>query len=280
MALTDYSNFTFPNFNVQGFPYQNLIQQLQASMQPPTPGSYKRFGGTGTPAGAPGNAAGGAGSPPPPMPLPGAVAGPGGTYPMPTAPQFIGNNRVPSGVPTPIAPPGPPLTGTTSVPPAGFNPSAPPANIPPPGATPPPTGIPVNGSPMVKPMGGTKMAQVSPPQMPQGLLGQSFTIGEQLDPRMAGNPLGQQFIEKYNRLNPVLHVTAQDFNRINAINPAVAYQLAAGGGQPYRDAIMAQNGTNQDQMNQWINNVAYNQGGLEQRMTPDVMAMLRSLGIS
>lgn len=250
MALTDYSNFTFPNFNVP-FPYQNLIQQLQASMQSPTPGSYGRFGGTGLMAGTPG----GTGSQPPATP-PGAVAPSGPTV---GPPGFNGPGSGP--LPPPYMPP--PVPGNVG--PPGFNG---------PGTTPP---SPVNGSPMVKPLDSNlKMAQA--PQ--QGLLGQSFTIGSQLDPRLANNPVGNRFIEKFNQMHPQLHVTAQDFNRVNAVNPGLAFQLASMGGQNYINSIMAQNGTNWDDMRQWINDTGYNNGGFTTRMTPENIALLRSLGIS
>lgn len=47
MADNTLGALNFPNFGVP-FPYANLLAQLQASMQPPTPGSYARWGGTGT----------------------------------------------------------------------------------------------------------------------------------------------------------------------------------------------------------------------------------------
>ena len=217
MALTDYSNFTFPNFNAP-FPYQNLIQQLQASMQSPTPGSYGRFGGTGLMAGAPG----GTGSQPSPTPLPGAVAGPGGTYPMPIAPSFVGNNRVPSGAPTPVAPPGPPLTGTTSVPPSGFNPIAPPA--PGMGVSTPGTGVPVNGSPMVKPLDSNlKMAGGAPQP---GLLGGNFQ-----------SVLGQNPVAAFNLMvknNPGILSQLQQAG----YSPATINSYGAGGGSNYHPNSM------------------------------------------
>jgi len=43
----------FPNFNTPGFPYQNLVQQLLASMQQPASGSYGRWNGTGATSGLP-----------------------------------------------------------------------------------------------------------------------------------------------------------------------------------------------------------------------------------
>ncbi len=324
--------FQFPQFNMPGFPYANLPQQIAASFGPPngqfTNGSqYGRWNGVnnnafglfpdqfqslfGSPAPQPmqfqppyanngylgsnqGPGSNPGNQPPPPpstpppqsgpppqQPLPGAVQGPGGTYPMPISPQFIDPNRQPVGG-IGAAPPGPPLTGTTSVPPAGFNSPPPPTtNIPPPGATPPPTGIPVNGSPMVKPLDSNlKMAggpQVSPPQMPQqGLLGGQFTINKQLNPSLATSAAGAKFIAGYNKMNPQMHVTAQDFNRVAQANPGQAFQLAQAGGQPFINAIMAQNGTNQDQMNQWLNNTGYNAPGAFAGLDP---ALLRSLGI-
>ena len=164
--------FSFPQFNMPGFPYANLPEQLAASFGPPngqfTNGSqYGRWNGVnnnafglfpdqfqslfGSPAPQPmqfqppyanngylgsnqGPGSNPGNQPPPPpstpppqsgpppqQPLPGAVQGPGGTYPMPTSPQFIDPNRQPVGG-IGAAPPGPPLTGTTSVPPSGFNP--------------------------------------------------------------------------------------------------------------------------------------------------------------
>lgn len=194
------ADLSFPNFGVP-FPYANLIQQLQASMQNPTPGSYGRWGGSGLMAGNP-TATGGGSTPVNATPFPGAVQGPGGTYPMPTAPNFVDPNRIPSGGITPNAPPGPPLTGTTAVGPGSMpgGPIAPPL-APPPTSTAPPN----NGSPMVKPLSvDTKMAGGAPNV---GLLGSNFQ-----------NVLAQ---------NPVAA-----FNLMVKNNPGMLSQLQAAGYSP------------------------------------------------
>ena len=56
MALPDYSNYQYPNFNTGGnFPYQDFLHQLQASFWARPMNSYGRFSGTGvtTPQGYP-----------------------------------------------------------------------------------------------------------------------------------------------------------------------------------------------------------------------------------
>ena len=56
MALPDYSQYQYPDFNTGGnFPYQNFLQQLQASFNAAPMNSYGRWNGTGvtTPQGYP-----------------------------------------------------------------------------------------------------------------------------------------------------------------------------------------------------------------------------------
>lgn len=60
-------------------------------------------------------------------------------------------------------------------------------------------------------------------------------------------------------------VSVPQFQGLQSTNPALAYQLATHGGQSYRDAIMQGNGWTNEQMNQWLNNAGYNQGGLQYR---------------
>jgi hypothetical protein len=72
------SDFQFPNFNTPGFPYQNFLEQLAASLQQPSSGSYKRFGATGSGAGSPNSPGTPSGPSNPPVTIPNFPAfGPG-----------------------------------------------------------------------------------------------------------------------------------------------------------------------------------------------------------
>jgi len=131
---------------------------------------------------------------------------------MPTAPQFIDPNRQPVGG-IGAAPPGPPLTGITSVPPAGFNPTAPAV---------PTNGVPVNGSPMVKPLDSNlKMAGGQP-----GLLGGNFQSV------LAQNPVAAFNLMVKN--NPGILSQLQQAG----YSPATINSYGAGGGSNYHPNSM------------------------------------------
>lgn len=97
------------------------------------------------------------------------------------------------------------------------------------------------------------------------------------NPANFGNGAG--FMQHLNQMNPQMNYTVDGFNRANAANPALAFLMASQGGQQFRNAIMQQNGWDQNKMNQWLNNAGYNQGGLAGRgMTPQNIAALQGFG--
>lgn len=237
------ADFQFPNFNTPGFPYQNLVQQLAASMQNPTPGSYARWGGTGL-----------LGS----TPMPGAVAGPGGTYPMPKAPEFIGMNKFPvGGLFDPVSQ----VSGVTSV------------------------------GPSTKDAGNLKMATDdsgqnfgAPPAIPVGGSNQAFssnfmptaanvTSAEELHYLQARpNSLHAQRLAAM----PTSFSPAQ-FNTVAQVDPTLAVAMAGQMGQAGRNAIMANDGLSNSQFNSFIN--GYGSGAMP-GFGPEQMALLRAMGIA
>lgn len=287
------TNFAYPNFNVP-FPYANLPAQLAASMQAPPQGSYGRWNGTGVTTGAP--LGGGTGGGVAPTPMPGAVAGPGGTYPMPMNPQYIDPTKVPMGG-IGAAPPGPPLTGITSVPPAGFG-GAPGAPVTIPGA-PVANGAAVpNGAPIAKPMDNQKMAQAgggsglfAMPQIPDSVAGgnQAFSLNRMPTgadstsaalQHLLASGRGAGFAQAMGLGQGPQNVTVNDFNRVAQTNPGLAFQLLQSGGGAFQQAVQQGDSLAPQAMNNWINGQAYYNGPQSfQGLTPQNLALLTSMGL-
>lgn len=65
------------------------------------------------------------------------------------------------------------------------------------------------------------------------------------------------FINRFNASHQLVNLDPSMFNEARKNNSEVAFQMLQQGGQQFRNAVMAANGWNQNQMNQWVNQVAY-----------------------
>lgn len=100
----------------------------------------------------------------------------------------------------------------------------------------------------------------APPTIPGAQpIGQYTNQATQLNPNYGPNVHGgaMSFINNFNASHPLMNLSVDAFNKANGPNTPAAYQMLQQGGQQFRNAVMAANGWSQDQMNQWLNQVAY-----------------------
>ena len=247
------ANFTYPNFNIPAYPYQDLQQQMLASMQQPsTGGLYGRW------AVAPRQQGPG---------LLGGANGPFGTpqpYGGTTAPNLVTNPGAMPGMPGAPMPIGDQWT-------QGLNPNAPMEQAQ--AGTTQPVGV--SGGPQSYYTNPTTFGMNTGPQNGQAFSSNTFNF----NPADANNPASAQFIAGYNRKNPQMQFTVDDFNRANASDGQTAMLMATLGGQQFRNAIMGQDGWSQNQMNQFLNTVGYNGNGSQYRgLNPANVAALQKYG--
>lgn len=113
---------------------------------------------------------------------------------------------------------------------------------------------------------------------------QSFGGNQQFSPAAIqaqlaqGNSAGAQAMAAANRKFSTPSFTSQDFNRVAAVNPGVALTMLTLGGQPYINAVTAQNGWSPLQMHQWENNT-FNDAQGAMGFNKQNQALLNSLGI-
>lgn len=312
------ASFSFPDFNVPGFPFQNYMQQLAAAFTPPNQqfsnaSQYGRFNGV--------NNNGFGLSPNQFQGLFGFQPGPQLPFQPPYANNgMLGSNQGPGANPGRTPPPGTGIPGSGGAGTGGatnggslpipnfppFNPGAPSftpglPNVVPAGAsgtpglpTPPNNGIPPAGyaPPTSGTQGATPLAPLPASNMANNQLKSATQLGAlpqssfsnglgglPLDPNMAMTPASQWFAQQYAKINPQLNYSVDAFNNArNAGRNDLAYMMASQGGQGFRDQIAQQGGMSPDAMNQFINNSFYNQGGATAQYNPANIAALLGFG--
>jgi len=252
---TPQAPFSFPQFNMPGFPFTSLPDQLAQSFVPPnqqfTSGAqYGRWNGVNN------NGFGlfpdqfqslfGSPSPPPMQFQPpygnngtlgsnqGPGSNPGGTGQVAVDPTMGGNDAAQMGAQQPFSgSQGASLNGA-------FNALS--------GA--------MNGAP------NNKMAVAGSPPVPQGAYANQYAQGIMNDPALMHAMANGRMSGIASQLAAMPQsFTPQQVSQAMQNNPAAAFQMLQAGGGNLQNAVMQNNGMNQQQMNQFINNTGYNTPG-------------------